>query len=214
MEFIIADNQAVTRAGMHSFINEIVEEARIVDVYRKSELLAALIAAESAVVIIDYTLFDINGLDDLLIMQKRFPRVEWLLFSSELSEGFLRRVGVEGNIGLLMKECGADEIEAAVRGAVIKRPYICRQARAVLSAPVPSKAAPTTARLTPAEEEILRLVALGKSVKEIAAARCLSVHTVITHKKNIFRKLEVNSVFEATRHAIKAGLVELVEYYI
>ena len=52
------------------------------------------------------------------------------------------------------------------------------------------------------------------SVKEIAAERTSSVHTIITHKKNIFRKLEVNNVYEATKYALRAGLVELVEYYI
>ena len=55
---------------------------------------------------------------------------------------------------------------------------------------------------------------LGKTVKEIADLRNSSVHTIITHEKNLFRKLEVNNVYEATKYALKAGLIELVEYYI
>ena len=68
--------------------------------------------------------------------------------------------------------------------------------------------------MTPTEREVLRLIASGKTVKEIAALRNSSVHTIITHKKNLFRKLEVNNVYEATKYALKAGLIELVEYYI
>lgn len=68
--------------------------------------------------------------------------------------------------------------------------------------------------LTATETDILKLIARGKSVKEIAAERISSVHTIVTHKKNIFRKLGVNNVYEATRYALRAGLVELVEYYI
>ena len=78
---------------------------------------------------------------------------------------------------------------------------------------------PTTSQelddpLTATEREVLRLIALGKSVKEVAAERNSSIHTITTHKKNIFRKINVNTVYEATKYALRAGLVEMVEYYI
>ena len=56
--------------------------------------------------------------------------------------------------------------------------------------------------------------ATGKTTKEIAAERNLSFHTVNSHRKNIFRKLGVNNAHEATKYAMKAGIVDLVEYYI
>ena len=68
--------------------------------------------------------------------------------------------------------------------------------------------------LTTTEIEILKLVAQGKSVKEIAAIRISSVHTIITHKKNIFRKLNVNTIHEATRYAFRAGIIDMAEYCI
>ena len=68
--------------------------------------------------------------------------------------------------------------------------------------------------LTVTEKEILRLLALGKSTKEIAAERFLSVYTVMTHRKNIFRKLKVNNAHEAVRYALRAGIVNAMEYYI
>ena len=68
--------------------------------------------------------------------------------------------------------------------------------------------------LTPTETDILRLIAKGMTVKEIAAERISSIHTIVTHKKNIFRKLGINNVYEATKYALRAGLVEIVEYYI
>lgn len=68
--------------------------------------------------------------------------------------------------------------------------------------------------MTPSEIEILKLIARGKSVKEIAAERFSSVHTITTHKKNIFRKLGVNTIYEATKYALRAGIVEMMEYYI
>ena len=60
----------------------------------------------------------------------------------------------------------------------------------------------------------LKLIARGRSVKEMASDRNSSIHTIITHKKNIFRKLDVNNIYEATKYALRAGLVEMIDYYI
>lgn len=73
---------------------------------------------------------------------------------------------------------------------------------------------PEPQKLTPTEQEILRLLALGHSVKEIAAMRYNSEYTITTHKKNIFSKLGVNNAHDATKYALRTGLIDLVEYYI
>ena len=68
--------------------------------------------------------------------------------------------------------------------------------------------------ITKTETEILKDIALGMTTKEIAEKRFSSFHTVNTHRKNIFRKLGVNNVHEATKYALRAGLVDSAEYYI
>ena len=70
------------------------------------------------------------------------------------------------------------------------------------------------AHLTLTETEILKDIALGMTTREIAEKRFSSFHTVNTHRKNIFRKLGVNTVHEATKYALRAGLVDSAEYYI
>lgn len=82
----------------------------------------------------------------------------------------------------------------------------------LLISSVPETAEPV--KLTKTEKEILRDIALGMTTKEIAERRFSSFHTVNTHRKNIFRKLGVNNVHEATKYAFKAGLVDAAEYYI
>ena len=64
------------------------------------------------------------------------------------------------------------------------------------------------------ETEILKDIALGLTTKDIAEKRFSSFHTINTHRKNIFRKLSVNNVHEATRYALRAGIVDEAEYYI
>ena len=70
------------------------------------------------------------------------------------------------------------------------------------------------AKLTKTETEILKCIALGMTTKEIAEKRFSSFHTINTHRKNIFRKLGVNNAHEATKYALRAGLVDSAEYYI
>lgn len=69
-------------------------------------------------------------------------------------------------------------------------------------------------KLTRTETEILKDIAMGMTTKEIAEKRFSSFHTVNTHRKNIFHKLGVNNVHEATKYALRSGLVDAAEYYI
>ena len=68
--------------------------------------------------------------------------------------------------------------------------------------------------LTETETEIVRAIAQGKTTKEIANERYSSIHTITTHRKNIFRKLGVNTAHEVIKYALRAGLVDSSEFYI
>jgi len=180
----------------------------------KKDLIQQLTAHPNAVVILDYTLFDIVSADELIILSERFNAAEWILFSDELSEEFMRRIVFSSDkFSMVMKECTKEEIEAALQYTIRSERFICNRITNLLL----SKK--TTAEkqekvLTGTEQEILKLIALGKTTKEIASERISSMHTIITHRKNIFRKLGVNNAHEATKYAMKAGIVDLVEYYI
>lgn len=213
-KIIIADNQAATRRGFTAFCADLFPEVGAVSVSDRKQLVGALSAAGGkAMVVIDYTLFDLNGPDDLTLLTQRFPDTQWLLVFNELSEEFMRRMASVASVGLLSKESNADEIAAGLTASMSGRQYVCREVAALLA--TNRRLAETYASpLTATETEILRLIAHGKSAKEIATLRYSSIHTVITHKKNIFRKLKVNTAYEATRYALRAGLIEMVEYYI
>lgn len=184
----------------------------IADVATKKDLVSLLMQCNDAVVVLDYTLFDLSGVEELLVIVRRFSKVRWVLFSNELSESLIRRLGIEPAFGMVLKENTGEEIRSALRCASRGERFLCHQITNLLL--IGSGKSEVGSVLTSTEAEILRLIASGKTVKEIAALRISSVHTIITHKKNIFRKLEVNNVYEATKYALRAGLVEMVEYYI
>lgn len=211
--FVIADNQDITRAGLHGYISSLFPGSEIIDVVCKKELVSCMPeCGKGTVVIVDYALFDINSGDELSVISHRFRKSSWLLFSDNLGECLIRRLSSERNIGMLLKECDGEEIRRALSSSAAGSRFLCGAVRErLLSVPESHAGAPL---LTPAEKEILKLIARGKSVKEIAALRISSVHTIVTHKKNIFRKLDINNVYEATRYALRAGQVEMADYYI
>ena len=208
-EFIIADNQDITKAGMMFLLSSQKDTALLLEADNKTELVQQLRLHPQAVVILDYTLFDFSGADELIVLHERFKEADWLLFSDELSMEFLRQVLFSSMaFGVVLKDNSKEEILSALQCASRKERFICNHVSNLLLSGNNASPVRHTLKdnlLTPAERSVL---------KEIAAEKNLSFHTVNSHRKNIFRKLGVNNVHEATKYAMKAGIVDLVEYYI
>lgn len=213
MDIILADNQDITRAGLMYVCNPMTGSgAQTAE--DKTELLEMLKKQPEAVVVLDYTLFDINDADELEILNERFPKAWWVLFSVDLTCDFVRRIiSVCPRVSVLLKESPLAEISECINYALHSRRYICQRMTELLLAPTSARAEEEV-KLTPTETEILKDIALGMTTKEIAEKRFSSFHTVNTHRKNIFRKLGLNNVHEATKYALRAGLVDSAEYYI
>lgn len=219
-EYIIADNQDITKAGMMFLLSKQKDVSLLLAVDNKTELIRELRLYPQAVVILDYTLFDFAGADELIVLRERFKEVDWLLFSDELSIGFLRQVLFSSMaFGVVMKDNSKEEILTALQCASRKERFICNYVSNLLLAGSAQQASSVTPvqedhLLTNTEKNILKEIASGKTTKEIAAEKNLSFHTINSHRKNIFRKLGVNNVHEATKYAMRAGIVDLAEYYI
>ena len=219
-EYIIADNQDITKAGMMFLLSKQKDVSQLLAVDNKTELIRELRLHPQAVVILDYTLFDFAGADELIVLRERFKEVDWLLFSDELSIGFLRQVLFSSMaFGVVMKDNSKEEILTALQCASRKERFICNHVTNLLLSGNIQQVSPSTNikedhLLTATEKNILKEIASGKTTKEIAAEKNLSFHTINSHRKNIFRKLGVNNVHEATKYAMRAGIVDLAEYSI
>lgn len=214
--FILADNQDITKAGLYLFIQNNKLAEHIVEVQCKDELIKSMCNTDDVIVVMDYTLFDFTSAEELLILHERFPKTRWVLFSDELNASFLKTIlyGSE-SFSVVMKDSPKDEIIWALRCASRKERFICNFATSlVLSAGKMQTATTNEYSLTETEKVILKEIALGKTTKEIAAEKFLSFHTINTHRKNIFRKINVNNVHEATKYAMRAGIIDLAEYCI
>jgi len=213
---ILADNQDISIAGWYYLFQGIADGQVIAEATDKKDLISLLVSYPNTLVILDYTLFDFESVNELVILQARFENADWILFSDELSDEFMRTLLYNTqSFSVLMKDSSKDEILSALKEALKGNRFICNHVSNILldnSRNIQNQGFKNL--LTATEQEILKEMALGKTTKEIASKRHVSVHTIMTHRKNIFRKIEVNNVHEATKYAMRAGIVDMAEYYI
>ena len=211
--YIIADNQELTRFALESLLKN-DEENVVYRAFDKARLVELLKEHESAVVLLDYTLFDFADEDQLLIIAERFNLSDWILISDELTPQFLRRVVYSSHqFSVVYKDGPLSEVREALSAVNRHTRYLSQRAlETIITQQQQEEETPSV--LTTTEMEIVKGIALGKTTKEIAAERFSSIHTITTHRKNIFRKLGINTAHEAVKYALRAGLIDPSEFYI
>ncbi len=211
---ILADQQDLSKAGILYFLTKMKKEYTIQEAESKKELMQLLAEKPDSIVLLDYTGLDFTGQEDLSVIGFRFKKAFWILFSEDLSTDFLKYfTGNFVNYSIVFKDSRKEEISLSLDMAFKQERYICSRAGIqMLSKAVAPESSDKL--LTSSEREVLKLIAMGKTTKEIASERFSSIHTITTHRKNIFRKLEVNSLHEATKYALRAGIIDSAEYYI
>ncbi len=211
--YIIADNQELTRFALENLLKQ-HEENVLFKAYDKAGLVDLLREHENAVVLLDYTLFDFADEDQLLIVAERFNLSDWILISDDLTPQFIRRVVYSSHqFSVVFKDGPLSELREALNAVSHHTRYLSQRAlETVITQQQEEDKADSI--LTQTETEIVKAIAQGKTTKEIAAERFSSVHTITTHRKNIFRKLGINTAHEAVKYALRAGLIDPSEFYI
>lgn len=212
-KYILADNQELTRLALISLIKQ-NEENTLYVATDKAGLVELLKEHEDAIVLLDFTLFDFADAEQLLIVGERFVLSQWILISDELTPTFIRQVIYSSHqFSIVFKDGPLNEVREALQTVSRHQRYISQRAlEVIINQQQVEEECPSI--LTETETEIVRAIAQGKSTKEIAAERFSSVHTITTHRKNIFRKLGVNTAHEVIKYALRAGLIDSSEFYI
>lgn len=215
-QIVIADNQDLTYNGWLFLLKSINNDHQVIRVRNKKELLHILQQQHVDIVIIDYSMFDFEQVNELLILEEKHKITQWLIAADDLSDDFMRQVLLGTiKISILTKQDNETEMLTTLRSIFSGTRYISSPIANMLISNFKKTEKSTPASvLTTTEIEILKDIANGKTTKEIAGKRHVSTHTVMTHRKNIFRKIEVNNIHEATKYAIRHGIVDMTEYYI
>ncbi len=212
---IIADSQYLVVEALKSLIG--VDKryliAGVTD--NQYDLYKILDKTQSGLLITDFLNVDFDGLDDLKNIREKYPEISILVLTNVISKAEFAGLTKVGIKNIIYKTADKEELFTAIESALKgKKHYSDEILDLFLDINESKYGIEDPKHLTTSEIEIVKLIADGLTTKEIAAKRNISYHTVNTHRKNIFRKVEVSNASELTMHAIKSGWIENIEYYI
>jgi DNA-binding NarL/FixJ family response regulator len=206
IRILIADDHAVVRQGLRMFLSldpdlDVIGEA--VDGRQAIQLAGQL---NPDVVLMDLLMPGMGGVEATGIIRRDLPDVEVIALTSVLEDNSVIGAIRAGAIGYLLKDTEADELINAIKSAAAGQVQLSPKAAARLMREVRAPESPEA--LTERETEVLRLLAMGQSNKEIAHTLTIGEKTVKTHVSNILSKLNVSSRTQAALHAVRIGLVD------
>jgi DNA-binding NarL/FixJ family response regulator len=212
LRILVADDHDVMRIGIRELLGtregwEICAEAR-----DGREALAKTGELKPDIVILDVNMPELNGIEAARRIRKKFVNTEVLIISFDYSDYLIRQIIDAGARGFVVKGDSERDLIAAVEALSNHRPFFTPRAADVTLGRVrgegPGFREYAGNRLTPRELEIVQLLAEGKSSKEVAASLSISIKTADTHRANIMRKLDLHSVTELVRYAVRNQIVK------
>jgi len=198
---VLADDHAIVRGALKALLEEqpgfeVVGEAGDIASAR-----AAVAAEGPGVLVLDVNMPDGLAVDAVAGLREEAPATEIVLLTMERDPTLARRAIEAGARGYLLKDAAHLELIEAVRRAAERRGYLSTALGA-------GKGEGEAAGLSPRETEVLRLMALGHTNREIAGQLSLSVRTIETHRSHIQQKLGVDGRPALTRYALENGLLD------
>jgi two-component system invasion response regulator UvrY len=204
---LLVDDHAVVRRGVRAILDDHMPTLAIVEAANGNEALALLVEKFDAVVL-DLSMPGRDGFDLLTEIKHRHPKLPVLIMSLHGEEQFALRALRSGAAGYLTKSAAPEQLVAAVSKVLRGGRYISDALAERLAADA-GGAVPASLheRLSDREFDVMRGIASGRSVSEIAAQMHLSVKTVSTYRTRLLDKMGMSSNAELTRYALEAGLV-------
>ncbi len=214
VRMILADDHAMLREGLKALI---VKEGDLVVVGEADNGKGTVeLARETGahVVVMDVAMPDLNGIEATRKIRKTNPRIKVVALSGHANREFVREMLKAGASAYVLKSRAYEELVRAVREVMKGKKYLSPDiARGVVDEYVEMssspRANPAFVVLTDREREALQLIAEGKSTKEVAGQLDVSVKTIETHRRNIMEKLNLHSVADLTKYAIREGITSV-----
>jgi two-component system response regulator NreC len=208
IRILLADDHALVRQGFRRILEaepdmEIVGEA---DNGRETVALAEKLRPD--VIVMDVGMPELNGIEATRRLSESLPRTRVLALSMHKDSVYVREILRAGARGYLLKDAFDRDLLLAVRAVARGEAYLSPAVSEVVLSDYRRQVRDPLDLLTSREREVLQMLAEGKTNKEIATALQLSVYTVDAHRGRIMEKLNVHSIGELVRFAVRHGLVE------
>lgn len=208
---LLADEQPLVRLALRQLLSQKEQYFVVGEVGNEEELIASLRVNLPDLVVIDYSQSDNFRPGSVAKIRSISPLSQILIISSDTRKENIFQVLELGVTSFLTKTCGTNEILDAAQATLKGDKFFCTRVIDFLLEKSFAKGSDVSCAPTPLsnrEIEIVQLSAKGLIAKEIADVLNLSTHTVYTHRKNIMKKLNINSASELVLYAVNKGLVQ------
>jgi two-component system NarL family response regulator len=200
---LIADDHPIVREGLAALINRAPDMKVIAEVGNGREALEQFLCCRPDITLVDLRMPEMDGVDAILAIREQAPEARVIVLTTYDGEEDIYRGLRAGAKAYLLKDARREELMECIRAVHAGRMWIPPSVAAKLASRVGD------CDLTSRELEVLRLVVVGKSNKEIGVSLRISEGTVKIHVNHIFEKLKVSGRTEATTVALKRGIVRL-----
>jgi DNA-binding NarL/FixJ family response regulator len=212
LRILLADDHEIVRKGIKNILEDHEGWQVCAEADNGRQAINLALQHKPDVVVLDYSMPELNGVEATRQIRSALPTTEILLFTMHDSEDVLQKSLSAGARGYLVKSDDAAQITDAVLALSRHKAFVSTAVSgALVSAFLQNSTVPASESretLSPREREIVQLLAEGNSNKEIASKLFVSVKTVETHRATIMRKLEANSIVELVHYAIRNKIVE------
>jgi two-component system, NarL family, response regulator NreC len=213
IRLLLVDDHEIVRTGISMLLES---EAGMNIIGQASTGLQALEMASQLqpdVVIMDITLPDISGIEVTRRLKAQYPRIAVVALTIHEDQQYFFEMLQAGADGYVPKRAASEDLIKAIRAAFSGEVFIYPSLAKVLVADFLTQAADEKSKesvngITTREQEVLEMLAAGKTNEEIAVVLSISKHTVARHRENLMRKLGLHSRSELVKYAIRKGLIE------
>lgn len=213
VRILVADDHEIVRRGLRSLIEAQPTWEVVAECVTGRDAVEMTKTHTPHVAVLDVSMPELNGLEATRQILKTLPQTEVLILTMHESEQVVREVLDSGARGYVLKSDAGRDLIAAVDALYHHRPFFSSRVSEMLLQNYLGKPERTSlpesprSRLTAREREIVQLLAEGKTNKEVAAALNISIKTAETHRTNIMNKLDLHSVTELVRYAVRNNMV-------
>ena len=213
LRILIADDHEIIRRGLRALLSSRPDWIICAEAATGREAIAQAQRHRPDIVVMDIAMPGLNGLEATRKIRKMLPKTQVVMLSLHYSDQLVREVLDSGARSYILKSDASRDLLNAVEAVTNHRTFFTSGAANILidafSKPASVPQPPLMRKsLSAREREIVQLLAEGKSSKEVAVVLGISVKTAETHRANIMRKLEVHSVSELVRYAVKNCMIE------
>jgi DNA-binding NarL/FixJ family response regulator len=208
---LIADDHALVRAGIRALVEKIEGVVVVGEAGRGREAIELIRDLKPNLVLLDITMPDGSGFDVLSEVTKQHPEVRVIVLTVHEAGEYAIRALREGAAGFLPKSAASTELELAIQTVIRGEVYISPEMsqKTLLEYGKGTTKRELLDTLSPRQREVLRLIAEGRTTKQIAQELEISVKTVETHRAQLMERLDIHDVAGLVRYAIYVGLIQV-----